>query len=150
MGGTLSGADPSESSRATPHSLINPETLPPPSGYSHAVIASPGTLVSLGGQTGHRADGTIADDLVEQFDQAASNVAEAVRAAGGRPEHLVQLLIFVTDVAGYRGRREEIGEAYRRHLGKHFPAMALLGVAELFDERAKVELVGVAVVPEDP
>jgi enamine deaminase RidA (YjgF/YER057c/UK114 family) len=131
----------------TPHRLINPETLPPPRGYSQAVVAGPGRLVALAGQTGHRADGAIADSLVEQFDQAASNVAEALRAAGGSPEHLVQMLIFVTDVTEYRDHREEIGEAYRRHLGRHFPAMALLGVSELVDPRARVELVGLAVVP---
>lgn len=139
-----------ESGRATvptPHRLVNPDTLPPPRGYSHAVVAGPGRIVALSGQTGHRADGTIDEGLVGQFDQAAGNVAEALRAAGGRPEHLVQLLIFVTDVAAYRGHPEEIGEAYRRHLGRHFPAMALLGVAELVDPRAQVELVGLAVVP---
>ncbi|HEV8681865.1 MAG TPA: RidA family protein [Actinomycetota bacterium] len=137
-----------EAPPASPHQLVNPDTLPPPRGYSHAVVAGPGRIVTLSGQTGHRADGEIAEDLVGQFDQAAWNVAEALRAAGGSPEHLVQLLIFVTDVAEYRASREQIGEAYRRHLGRHFPAMALLGVSELVDRRAKVELVGTAVVPE--
>lgn len=130
-----------------PHRLVNPDTLPPPRGYSHAVVAGEGTVVALAGQTGHRADGTIGKDLVGQFDQAAANVAETLRAAGGEPEHLVQLLIFVTDVAAYRDHREEIGKAYRRHLGRHFPAMALLGVSELVDPRAQVEIVGLAVVP---
>jgi enamine deaminase RidA (YjgF/YER057c/UK114 family) len=128
--------------------LVNPETLSPPRGYSHVVVGAPGTLVALAGQTGHRADGSIDEDLVGQFDQAARNVAEALRAAGGEAAHLIQLLIFITDVAGYRDRREEIGEAYRRHLGRHFPAMALLGVSELVDPRARVEIVGLAVVPE--
>jgi enamine deaminase RidA (YjgF/YER057c/UK114 family) len=131
----------------TPHRLVNPETLPPPTGYSNAVVAAGGTAVYLGGQTGHRVDGSIAEDLVEQFDQACANVIEAVRASGGGPEHLVQLLIYVTDVGAYRSRLEEIGRAYRRHLGKHFPAMALLGTTQLFDPKAAVELVGVAVVP---
>lgn len=144
----MNQADPPEPVPATPHRLVNPETLPPPTGYSNAVVAAAGTVVSLGGQTGQHADGSLADDLVEQFDQAAWNVAEALRAAGGGPEHLVQLLIFVTDVPGYRARLEEIGRAYRRHFGRHFPAIALLGVAELFDQRAQVELVGIAVVPE--
>jgi enamine deaminase RidA (YjgF/YER057c/UK114 family) len=131
----------------SPHRNVNPERLPPPSGYSHATVAAPGTVVYLGGQTGHRRDGSIAEGLVEEFDQAASNVAEAVRAAGGSPEHLVQVVIYVTDMAAYRGSLGPIGEAYRRHLGKHYPAMALIGVPELFDPRAKVELVGVAVIP---
>jgi enamine deaminase RidA (YjgF/YER057c/UK114 family) len=137
-----------DASPASTHRLVNPDSLPPPRGYSHAVVAAgSGTVVAVAGQTGHRTDGTIAEDLVGQFDQAASNVAEALRAAGGSPEHLVQLLIFVTDVAGYRASREQIGEAYQRHLGRHFPAMALLGVSELVDPRAQVELVGLAVVP---
>ena len=140
-------SEEADARRETPHRLINPDTLPPPRGYSHAVVAATGTVVALAGQTGNRADGTIEDDLVRQFDQAARNVAEALRAADGRPEHLVQLLIFVTDVAEYRDHREEVGEAYRRHLGRHFPAMALVGVSELVDPRARVEIVGLAVVP---
>jgi len=137
-----------DASPASTHRLVNPDSLPPPRGYSHAVVAAgTGTVVALAGQTGHHADGSIEENLVGQFDQAAWNVVEALRAAGGSPEHLVQLLIFVTDVAGYRESREQIGEAYRRHLGRHFPAMALLGVSELVDPRAKVELVGLAVVP---
>jgi enamine deaminase RidA (YjgF/YER057c/UK114 family) len=133
---------------ASTHRLVNPDSLPPPRGYSHAVVAAgTGTVVALAGQTGHHADGSIEENLVGQFDQAAWNVVEALRAAGGSPEHLVQLLIFVTEVAEYREHREEIGEAYRRHLGKHFPAMALIGVSELVDPRARVEVVGLAVVP---
>jgi enamine deaminase RidA (YjgF/YER057c/UK114 family) len=130
------------------HRNVNPETLPPPTGYSHATVAAPGTTVYLGGQTGHRRDGSIAEDLVEQFDQAASNVAEALRAAGGSPEHLVRMVIYVTDLAAYRASLGTIGQAYRRHLGKRYPAMALIGVSELFDAAAKVELVGVAVIPD--
>lgn len=134
---------------ASPHRLVNPETLPPPVGYAHAVLAAPGRVVALGGQAGHRADGSLAEGgLVSQFRQAAANVAEALRAAGGRPEDLVQLLIFTTDVAGYRSSLDEIGAAYRDHFGKHYPPMALLGLSELFDPAAVVELVGLAVIPE--
>ncbi len=136
-------------SEASAHRLVNPETLPPPVGYAHAVLATPGRVVALGGQAGHRADGSLAEGgLVPQFRQAAANVAESLRAAGGRPEHLVQLLIFTTDLAGYRLALGEIGAAYRAHFGKHYPAMALLGVEALFDPDATVELVGLAVIPE--
>lgn len=132
-----------------PHDVFNPRTLQRPLGFSHAVLAKPGRTVHIGGQTGHRADGTMSGDgVVEQFDQAAANVAEALKAAGARPEHLVQLVIYVTDVGEYRSSLRGIGEAYRRHLGRHFPAMALIGVSELFDPDAKVELAGVAVVPQ--
>jgi enamine deaminase RidA (YjgF/YER057c/UK114 family) len=132
-----------------PHELVNPESLPPPKGFTHAVVAEGGRTVYLGGQAGHRADGTLAgDDLVGQFDQACANVVAALEAAGAPPEHLVQLLIFVTDVDAYREGLGPIGEAYRKHFGKHYPAMALLGTTELLDPGAKVELVGVALIPD--
>jgi enamine deaminase RidA (YjgF/YER057c/UK114 family) len=132
---------------ASPHRNVNPDSLPPPSGYAHATVAAAGTSVHLGGQAGHRPDGSIADDLVEQFDQACANVVEALRAAGGQPEHLVQLTIYATDVGEYRRRLRELGEAWRGRFGTHYPAMALIGATELFDAVARVELVGVAVVP---
>ena len=131
----------------TPHEIVNPDALPSPKGFAHAVVPAPGRTIYLGGQAGHRRDGEIADDLVEQFDQACANVVEALRAVGAEPGHLVSLQIFATDVGEYGARMEEIGEAYRRHFGKHYPAMALLGSPELFDPRARVELVGIAVVP---
>jgi enamine deaminase RidA (YjgF/YER057c/UK114 family) len=105
--------------------------------------------VHLAGQTGHRADGSLSgEDLVEQFDQACANVVAALGAAGGRPEHLVSMTIYTTDLPAYREDRPLIGQAYQRHLGKHYPAMALLGVTELVDPAAKVEIVGVAVIPD--
>jgi len=132
-----------------PHRLVNPETLLPPQGFAHAVVPAPGRTVYLGGQAGHRPDGSIDDGLVAQFDQAAANVVVALRAAGGRPEHLVSIQIFVTDAAEYRFALGEIGEAWRRHLGRHFPAVSLFEIRGLFDPRARVELVCVAVVPDD-
>ncbi len=133
---------------STPHRLVSPETLPPPTGYAHATVAAAGTTVYLGGQAGLRADGTLAGEgLVEQFDHACANVVEALRAAGAEPEHLVSLQIFVTDAAAYRAELGPVGESYRRHFGKHFPAMAVLEVSGLFDPSALVELVGIAVIP---
>lgn len=131
----------------TPHEILNPESLAPPKGFAHALRAAEGRLVFLGGQTGHRADGSIDADLVQQFDQACGNVVTALDAGGARPEHLAQLQIFVTDMHEYRRRLRELGERYRWHFGRHYPAMALLGTPELFDPRARVELIGVAVVP---
>lgn len=130
-----------------PHRLLNPDTLPPPAGFSHAVVPLEGRTVYLAGQAGHRRDGSIGDGLVEQFDQACANVATALAAAGGGPEHLVSLQIFVTDLRAYRSALNEIGDAYRRRFGKHYPAVSLFGVTGLFDPAAEVELVGVAVVP---
>jgi enamine deaminase RidA (YjgF/YER057c/UK114 family) len=133
----------------TPHRLINPETLPPAVGFAHAVAAAPGRLVFLGGQTAQDAEGRIQGaTMVEQFDRAAQNVVEALAAAGARPEHLVSLQIFVTSAEEYRAALAELGEAYRRHFGRHYPAIAMFEVTALFDRQAKVELVGIAVVPE--
>ncbi len=132
----------------SPHEVLNPDSLSPPSGFSHAVSAAPGRLVFLGGQTAHGADGQLqARDLVGQFEAAAANVVTALAAAGAGPEHLVTLQIFVTDGGEYRSALDELGRAYRAHLGSHYPAIALLEVKGLFDPAAKVELLGTAVVP---
>lgn len=133
----------------TPHQLLNPPSLPPPLGFSHAVVAAPGRLVFLSGQAGHRPDGSLAgDSLVAQFERACANVAEGLAAAGAGPQHLVSVQVFVTDAAAYRGSLEAIGEAWRRHFGRHYPAVSLFEVGALFDPQARVELVALAVVPE--
>jgi len=135
----------------SPHDILNPETLAPPIGFSHAVIAAPGRIVYLGGQTAHGADGRIVGDSVaEQFDEASANVVTALAAAGARPEHLVSMHIYITDIVTYRARLHEMSAAYERHFGRHYPAMALFEVKGLFDAAAKVELLCVAVVPEKP
>lgn len=132
----------------TPHRVVTAPGLPEPSGFAHAVVPAAGTTVYLGGQTAQGPDGSIVGDgLIEQFDVAAGNVVAALEASGGRPEHLVSLLIYVTDMSRYRASLRELAPVYRKHFGKHYPAIALLGVAELFDAEAQVELVGTAVVP---
>ena len=88
--------------------------------------------------------------MVEQFDAACGNVATGLQAAGARPEHLVSMQIFVTDLEAYRSNREAIGVAWRRHFGKHYPAMGLFEVRGLVDPRAKVELMAIAVRPDEP
>jgi enamine deaminase RidA (YjgF/YER057c/UK114 family) len=135
--------------RPTPHRVVNPEALAPAVGFAHAVVSAVGRTVYLGGQTAHGPDGTIAGrGLVEQFDAAAANLVIALEAAGARPEHLVSLQIFTTEIDAYRDAVSELAAPYRRHLGRHYPAMALFGVAALYDPAANVELVGIAVVPE--
>lgn len=133
----------------TPHRIVDPETLVRPSGYAHALVAAPGRLVFLGGQVAHDVDGVCrGDTLVEQFGLALENVVTALGAAGGEPEHLVSIQIFVTDLDAYRASSRELGERYRELVGRHFPAMALLEVPGLLDPAALVELVCVAVVPD--
>ena len=128
------------------HRVVNPPELARPSGYSHAIVAQPGRTIYLAGQTAQRPDGSIAGTTIaEQFDQAAANLATALRAAGGDPHDLVSMQIFVTNIEEYLASRKEIRAAYQRQLGEHYPAMALLEVRRLFDAAAKVELMAIAV-----
>jgi len=130
----------------SPHEIRNPKGLPPPSGFSHAVIAQAGRTVYLAGQTAQRPDGTIAGGtMAEQFDLAATNVLLALEAAGAHPQDLVSMQIFVTHIDEYLRASKEVGEIYRRHFGRHYPAMALLEVHRLFDPAAKIELMCIAV-----
>jgi enamine deaminase RidA (YjgF/YER057c/UK114 family) len=129
------------------HQIVNAPELAAPVGYAHAVVAAPGRTVYLGGQTALGPDGAIhGDTIVEQFDVAAGNVVAALSAAGGKPEDLVSLQVFVTDINAYKSALRELGEVYRRHFGRHYPAIALLGTTGLWDAEAMIELVGVAVV----
>jgi enamine deaminase RidA (YjgF/YER057c/UK114 family) len=131
------------------HRIVNPPELSPPVGFAHAVVASAGRTVYLGGQTAQGQDGAIVGaTILEQFDVAAGNVITALAAAGGLPEHVVSLTIYVADMPAYRAALPGLGSIYRRHFGKHYPAMALLGVAELFDPAALLELLGTAVIPD--
>jgi len=130
------------------HQTVTTDALARPVGYAHAVRAAPGTVVYLAGQTAQDTSGVIRGvTIAEQFDAAARNLVIALRASRGAPEHLVSLTVFVTDMAAYRASRRELGRAWRSHFGRHYPAMALLGVTELADPAAIVELQGVAVVP---
>jgi enamine deaminase RidA (YjgF/YER057c/UK114 family) len=118
--------------------IVNPPELPEPVGFAHAVVA--GGAVYLGGQTGEGAS------VVEQLDSAAGKLVTALRAAGGEPDQLVSLVIYTTDMEEYRAATSELGEVWRRHFGRRYPAMALIGVAALFEPEARVELMGVAVL----
>jgi enamine deaminase RidA (YjgF/YER057c/UK114 family) len=134
--------------RAMTNEIVTAPELAPPVGYAHAVVGAPGgRTVHLGGQTALGADGAIhGETLAEQFDVAAANVVAALRAAGGGPEDLVQMLVFVTDVAEYKAARSDLGEVWKRRFGRRYPAIALLGVSALFDDAARVELVATAVI----
>jgi enamine deaminase RidA (YjgF/YER057c/UK114 family) len=124
------------------HRIVSVPGLPKPVGYAHAVIAAPGRTVYLGGQVGTGAT------IVDQFDAATANLLAALRAAGGEPPDLVSLVVYATDVGEYRASLRELGEVWRRHFGRRYPAMALVGISALFDPEAQVELMGVAVVPD--
>lgn len=128
--------------------LINPESLGAPRGYSNGVLSEAGgRLLFIAGQVAwDQQQQIVAGDLVRQFDQALANVITVVLEAGGRPEQIARLVIYVTDKNEYRVHMKEIGERYRGRMGKHFPAMVLVEVAGLLEDRAKVEIEGVAVL----
>lgn len=129
--------------------VVNPSSLAPPRGYSNGLLfPAGGRVLFVAGQIGWDREGRFAsDDLAEQFDVALANVVAVVREAGGAPEHVGRLTIYVTDKHEYNAKVREIGAAYRAHMGKHFPAMALVQVAALLEDRAKVEIEATAVIP---
>lgn len=120
--------------------IVNPPELPEPVGFAHAVVA--GNAVYLGGQIGE------GETLVEQFDSAAGRIVTALRASGAGPDDLVSLVVYTTEIEEYRAATRDLGEVWRRHFGRRYPAMALLGVSALMEPEAKVELMGVAVIAE--
>ena len=128
--------------------FINPESLGAPSGYSNGVLAQAGKLLFVAGQIGwDEQQVVVSDAFVEQFDQALANVMTVVSAAGGTAEDVMRLVIYVTDKTEYKAQLREVGERYRKHMGKHFPAMVLVEVKGLLADGAKVEIEAIAVLP---
>jgi enamine deaminase RidA (YjgF/YER057c/UK114 family) len=123
---------------------IQPAGWKAPKGYANGMLADGGRLY-IGGQIGWNADQVFeARDFVGQTEQALRNIAEIVRAAGGEVRHIVRLTWYVTDKREYLARQREVGEAYRRVLGRHFPAMTMVVVAGLIEDEALVEIEAVA------
>ncbi len=137
---------------SAPMTPINPQSLGAPRGYSNGMLApAGGRLLFVAGQIAWDAEGRLrGSSFVEQLEAALGNVLEVVRAAGGGPEHVGRLTFYVTSCAEYLADLSAVGEAYRRVMGRHYPAMALLQVAALVVPEAKVEIEATAVVPEPP
>lgn len=132
------------------HRPVNPASLAKPIGYSHGVLATPGRILYLGGQVGWDRDGRFPPrpyDLVAQTDLALANLVAVLAEAGGRPEHVTALRIYVRSAEAWRRSSEAIGEAWRRRMGRWFPAMALIEVQRLYEPEALVEIEGTAVLP---
>ena len=125
---------------------VNPPTLAAPRGYSNGMVHGPGRVLFVAGQIGWDRDGAFPEGLTAQFDQALRNVVDVVRHAGGEPADIGRLTIYVVDKHDYLRRTKEIGAAYRAHLGKHFPAMALVEVKSLLEPNALVEIEATAVL----
>jgi len=133
---------------ATPHSVLLPRGWAPPVGYANGVAAAPGRLVFVAGQVGWDAQQKFhSEALAPQFEQALKNVLEVLAVAGGRPEHLCRITAYCCDRAAYLAARGELGAIWRRHMGRHFPAMSMIFVSDLLDHPAKIELEATAVVP---
>jgi enamine deaminase RidA (YjgF/YER057c/UK114 family) len=126
---------------------VNPAGLARASGFSHAVVGAGGRVVFLAGQTALRPDGVIEGTTVtQQFERALGNLLEALREAGGTADDLASLTIYAVDLEDYRAHSREIGEAWRRLAGRHYPAMAAVGVSRLWDPAALVEIQGYAII----
>jgi enamine deaminase RidA (YjgF/YER057c/UK114 family) len=131
--------------------IINPEALGQPRGYSNGVLFEGGSILFVAGQIGwDRESRIVSDGFAEQFAQALANVLAVVRQAGGGPESVGRLLIFVTDKDEYSSSRRDVGAAYRQLMGKHFPAMTLVEVSNLLEPLAKVEIEALAVITNPP
>jgi enamine deaminase RidA (YjgF/YER057c/UK114 family) len=124
---------------------INPPELARPSGFSHAV-AGQGTVIALAGQTALDAEGRITGEgVVAQFEVALSNLLTALTAAGGRPDQLISLTVYLVDLEDYRRHAAQAGQVWRRLAGREYPAMAAVGVRRLWDPAALVEVQGLAI-----
>jgi len=126
---------------------INPAEWPQPHGYSNAMVAS-GRVIVLAGQIGWdpQTRELVSDDFVAQVRQALINVTKVLQAAGAGPKEVVRLTWFITDKQAYVSDQQEIGAVYREVMGKHFPAMSVVVVNALVEDRAKVEIEATAVL----
>ena len=131
----------------SPHEFLHPAHWKPAIGYSNGVAAT-GRMVFTGGIIGWNADQVFeTDDFVGQVEQALRSIVEVLACAGAGPEHLVRLTWYVTDKREYLGSLKELGRAYKAVIGRHYPAMALVQVVALVEDRAKVEIEASAVIP---
>jgi enamine deaminase RidA (YjgF/YER057c/UK114 family) len=127
---------------------VNPAALPTPRGYSHGTLS--GNTLYLGGQTALDAEMRIVPGgIVEQFRQAFGNVLTTLADVGGRPEDLVSVTIYLTDIPDYQAHGKEIGQVWRELAGATYPAMAGIGTTALWQPEALVEITGVAVIPDE-
>lgn len=131
----------------SPHEFLHPAHWKAAVGYSNGVAAT-GRMVFTGGIIGWNADQVFeTDDFVGQVEQALRSVVEVLACAGAGPEHLVRLTWYVTDKREYLASLKELGRVYKAVIGRHYPAMALVQVVALVEDRAKVEIEATAVVP---
>ena len=127
--------------------LLLPQGWPHPKGYANGIVVK-GTQIFLGGQIGWDEAGRVASGFVGQVRQALDNIVRLLREAGARPEHVVRLVWYVTDIDAYAADLKAIGEAYRSLFGRHYPSMTLVQVVRLVEAQAMVEIEATAVLPD--
>ena len=142
---TVLPAKKGETSTARPI-VLQPAGWPMPKGYANGMAAE-GRIVVTGGVVGWDTDGVFPAEFLGQVRQTLSNIVAILSEGGAGPEHLVRLTWYITDKREYVARSSEVGQAYRRVVGRHYPAMTLVQVAALLDDRAKVEIEATALVP---
>lgn len=126
-----------------------PRGWKPPVGYANGIAAS-GTLVFIAGQVGWDSEQRFhSENLSDQFERALLNVLEVLAEAGGRPEHICRITAFCCDKPAYLAARAELGAIWKRHMGRHYPAMSMIFVSDLLDSPGKIELEATAVVPQE-
>jgi len=131
----------------SPHQFLHPRSWKPALGYANGVAAS-GRMIFCGGLIGWNAEQEFeSDDFIDQVAQTLRNIVAVLAEGGAGPEHIVRLTWYVTDKREYLARLKDLGRVYREIIGKHFPAMALVQVVALVEDRAKVEIEATAVVP---
>ena len=128
--------------------IINPESLGAPRGWSNGMLApAGGRVLFVAGQAAADRDGHVATaGITEQWDRALKRILAIVEAAGGTAASIGRMTVFVTDMEDYRSNLKPIGEVHRKHMGKHYPAMALVAVRDLVDPNACIEIEATAVV----
>jgi len=129
--------------------IVNPDTLAPPRGYSNGIVLGGTRTLFVAGQIGWDREMNVVDGLSAQFALALDNVLDVVREAGGGPEHIGRMTIYVVDKAEYMAEAKAIGREYRARMQDHYPAMSLVQVAALLEPGARVEVEATAVLPAD-
>ena len=126
--------------------ILHPKEWPAPKGYANGIVAE-GRQVFIAGQIGWNEHAKlVSDDFVAQAEQALKNIVQILAEAGGEPRHLVRMTWYLTSKSEYAARQKEIGQVYRRVIGRHFPAMTAVVVAGLLEERAQLEIEATAVI----
>lgn len=130
------------------HEVLQPDDWVKPIGYSNGIVAT-GRQVFVGGQIGWNGQGKFeSDDFAAQTAQALRNIVRVLAEAGGGPEHIVRMTWYIVDKKEYLANLKGVGQAYRDIVGRHYPAMAMVQVAALIEDRAKVEIEATAVIPD--